>query len=429
VAALREFTDIEAKFKTDLPDIFRTQYEARQLLPEFGDEKPFRFDLLRGQCWVTWRAVDLGWDKELHGKAERYFPDRADRTSHSVERIGKKYQWIAYNELCGYLIDHHWYFSDLADVDVPFDRVDDFDRRDIDPSLWPADQAEVRPDSRIPPLAIFETNFHPQSVGAAIAWTKTSYDLLRPLDIIEAVDANGQRWWATHLWYRDTSYLDKHQTTTAFQTAQAAINMIVLQQTDIDKFVQAARGRNFGNDHMLGGGEVAARFVGENAWDSGILAHASGDQIHLTDNYHGVPYCIPTMRLGTKRGEYDLSSTIDKSITSPNLDLVRAKRMHVEGPRKFAFIQAGGCPIFIDVEVTCPSLDRTIVHATALESVLARQGLCPLWIFWSEKDGGLGSGLHFASRDAQFSRTIFGGCYWRSNGIWETSGLWLIDSN
>ena len=349
--AFQEFADIEARFTARLPPALRHRYEAEQLLPEFGDERPFRFDLSRAQCWVAWRALDLGWDKELHGKAERHFPDRGDRMGHGVERIGKKYQWIAYNELCGYLIDHHWYFSGWGEVATPFDRVDEFDPRDIDPTVWLDDEAVIRPDIRIPPLTIFETDFQAQSIDAAIAWTKTFDDLLRPVEVIEAVDAAGRQWWTTHLWYRDKAYLDKHQTTDAFQTAQAAISMIILRQTDVDKFLRAAHGRNFGNDRMLGGGETAAIFLGEQAWDSGVLASSRSGRINVEDEYHGVPYCVPTVRIDTKRGEYDLSSTIEKSITVPSADLVTAMKLHVEGPKTFAFVAGEANPIFIDVEV------------------------------------------------------------------------------
>ena len=130
---------------------------------------------------MAWRALDLGWSKDLHGQAERYFPDRGDRMGHSVERIGKKYQWIAYNELCGYLIDYHWYFGDWGDTPTPFDRVDPFDSRDIDPSVWLDGSAAASPDSRIPPLSVFATDFQATSVETALAWTRSFDGLLQPL--------------------------------------------------------------------------------------------------------------------------------------------------------------------------------------------------------------------------------------------------------
>ena len=168
-------------------------------------------------------------------------------------------------------------------------------------------------------------------------------------------------------------------------------------------------------------------FFGEHAWDSGVLDSSSENRVRLTEQYQGVPYCVPTVTLSTKRGEYDLSSTIDKSIAALNADLVAAMKLHVEGPKAFAFVTIEGTPVFIDVEATCPDIRRTIVRASSLEVMLEPQGLCPLWIFWSEKDGGLGRGPHFSSRHDQLSLTVFGGCYWHSNGSWRTSGMWLVD--
>ena len=409
---------------------FRRRYVGRKSLPESGDEKPFRFELSRAQSWVAWRALDLGWKKQLHGEAERAFARGASRTEHRVERIGKKYQWIAYNELCGYLIDHHWYFSDWGDHVVPFNRVDDFESRDIDPTTWLNIGDEAKSGAggvSLPTLKAFTTDLKAKNIEESMRWTKTLDDLLNPLEQIEALDMKNQRWWLTHLWYQDNDYLQKLQSENAFRTAQAAINMIIIRRTDLDKFVGAARGRNFGNDRMLTGGETAAIFVGEHSWDSGVISSGRCGKIELTREYSGIPYCLPTVRLTLKRGEYDLSTTIEKYITAPNDDLVGALKMHVEGPKAINFVTTKGQQVFVDSELANVGDNRIVVQAEELERVLAVQGLCPLWVFWSEKDGGLGRGPNYASHHDRASRTVFGGCFWRSDDSWKTSGVWLVD--
>jgi len=54
---------------------------------------------------VTMRVFELGYDAKLHGKFDR-FVSSFDRHNNSIERIGKKYQWIAFYELLARLADN-----------------------------------------------------------------------------------------------------------------------------------------------------------------------------------------------------------------------------------------------------------------------------------------------------------------------------------
>ena len=57
--------------------------------------------------WVAHRAYEMGWNAELfpHDRTKGQFSDRGHG---KIERIGKKYQWIAMYELLGILSDHVW---------------------------------------------------------------------------------------------------------------------------------------------------------------------------------------------------------------------------------------------------------------------------------------------------------------------------------
>ena len=56
---------------------------------------------------ATLRVFELGYDVELHGYYDRNKREVVDRHSHVVERIGKKYQWLAFHELLAKLSDHY----------------------------------------------------------------------------------------------------------------------------------------------------------------------------------------------------------------------------------------------------------------------------------------------------------------------------------
>ena len=65
--------------------------------------------------WLVKRAYDLGFDVNLHGEYDRIAKDWTFRNSDNrIDRIGKKYQWIAFHEIMGILADNYKYEDDYA---------------------------------------------------------------------------------------------------------------------------------------------------------------------------------------------------------------------------------------------------------------------------------------------------------------------------
>jgi hypothetical protein len=101
------------------------------------NEKSRTFDIAKVRRWVAKRAYDFGWTKAL-------FPNESSRhRNHSgerpyVERIGKKYQWIALDELLSRLADNYWIATRYVDSAKKYDNpLDVRFERDIDPTIIP----------------------------------------------------------------------------------------------------------------------------------------------------------------------------------------------------------------------------------------------------------------------------------------------------
>ena len=98
------------------------------------------FDLRIAQRWILKRVYELGWDPKLHSEfdIDVDYEHNQGRDSRKPERIGKKYQWIAFHEFFARVSDHfeflgyNWGNSDTKQVYSgpwkPFER-------DIDPSF------------------------------------------------------------------------------------------------------------------------------------------------------------------------------------------------------------------------------------------------------------------------------------------------------
>lgn len=97
-------------------------------------EKLPRFNLDEMQRWILKRVFDLGWTVERFGDFDRHDIGYHGRDAHKAERIGKKYQWIAYHEFLGYLSDHYQFRHEYKQISIPFNGAWQLGIRDIDPS-------------------------------------------------------------------------------------------------------------------------------------------------------------------------------------------------------------------------------------------------------------------------------------------------------
>lgn len=97
---------------------------------------PPRFDLGLVQRYVLWRVLDLGWTTKSFGHFDRFSVRTVSREPPSAERIGKKYQWIAYHECVALIADNFQYLGRHGGYDtaVEFDGPWQEHLRDIDPS-------------------------------------------------------------------------------------------------------------------------------------------------------------------------------------------------------------------------------------------------------------------------------------------------------
>lgn len=82
----------------------------QQGLP-FEKEREYpRYNLDTIALWILFRVFELGWTKEYFGAYDGNM-DSHYRSATKAERIGKKYQWIAYYEIIAMLSDHYDFFG------------------------------------------------------------------------------------------------------------------------------------------------------------------------------------------------------------------------------------------------------------------------------------------------------------------------------
>lgn len=159
---------------------------------------PPSFDLSTIQRYVLWRVFDLGWTTELFGEFDRFSVGYDGRGASKVERIGKKYQWIAYHEIMALVADNFQYRGryHAGTSEHVYKGPWQINLRDIDPSfILKMDQKETVLDKDSHawwnPNAYDNWNFPAKKLD----WLSRTDDLPQIEDFLSKVcPEDGSRW-------------------------------------------------------------------------------------------------------------------------------------------------------------------------------------------------------------------------------------------
>lgn len=162
--------------------------------------------------WIANRAIEFGWTAERFEEFERSHNLRKGRDSHKAERIGKKYQWIAHQELLARLADNfHPAHESWNPKPMIYEGPWPWYGRDFDPSLPPAERADGQGACKVESgdegwAALASPDM--RRPADAKAWVARTDDLPAAKQMFVAVDLLGRDWVALQrysTWGRDNS--------------------------------------------------------------------------------------------------------------------------------------------------------------------------------------------------------------------------------
>jgi len=176
------------RYKTDAAPYLGIRGKAKP-------KEPPEVDLPGAMRWVAKTAYEIGWTKErFPHDTSRSFDYSRDRPR--IERIGKKYQWIALDDLLCRLADNYWIGSDWGTPAKAYNNPLDIGfERDIDPTiLSPAASPGLTITADIgwgsaPLIAIGETAERDLS-----AWPLKGNRVKSLPSLIRKSDGEGKKW-------------------------------------------------------------------------------------------------------------------------------------------------------------------------------------------------------------------------------------------
>ncbi len=234
--------------------------------------EPPRLQLKQIQHYVLKRVFELGWTEERFEHFDHFVIGYDGREASKAERVGKKYQWIAYHEILAFVSDQFQYQERhrREDGDKKYKGPWQNNLRDIDPSCTLRSPVKNLPMTSRTSVWWGPTQFNTWCVpGAEEEWLLCTSNLPKVEELLCRTNPNdGVQWlvaqsdfkweqqgpaerrsWESdrgQLWYRCTGYL--------------------IRKCDVDEFLQWAEGVDFWEQHMPDTVKNHEMFLGEHAW-------------------------------------------------------------------------------------------------------------------------------------------------------------------
>lgn len=300
------------------------------------------FDLSIAQAFILERVFTLGWNKELHGEYDfritRYEP--VSRTSNKPERIGKKYQWIAYRELLARVSDNFEYVGGITGEGREYKGTWQLsDSRDIDPSCilkktgyegWGIHEKTW--------WFPYEYTTWDEPVGD-VEWLKKTNDLPDFSTLIEVPDHENNKWITLegHYNLEQPTPPEEDKYELERRNMWFSVKSYIVRKDDIDKIYEWAKRQDFWGDWMPKSDDVDV-FLGEFFWSPAFKYfqdpyYGQSGWGKGNDERRGVPcdVLITTTSYFSQKSGYDCSIDEGFRICIPAKEIVQEMNLNWAG--------------------------------------------------------------------------------------------------
>lgn len=394
-----------------------TEEHARRLTEIFASKgndhetrRPPRLGLADIQRYILWRVFNLGWTSEHFGHFDRFIVRDGGREASKAERIGKKYQWIAYHEIMALVSDHFQYREQFREeeADQAYDGPWQDGLRDIDPSCtmrtlqggtsWEGHAAAWWGSTR---YEAWGDGSNPRD------WIVTCDNLPSVEELLTVTDpSNGSQWLNGQGYFnwKQQPPADRESSEVERRELWYICTGYLIRAADAHPFLRWAEGVDFWGRWMPDAAEVYRMFLGEHAWAPAsryFQQHYYGDD-GWTQPSHDCPVKIRTVSLRYLREAGGFDCSVDESYTLrlPVSELVSGLGIRWNG-NGADFIDGAGQIAAQDPTVHAKGPSALLLRKDLLQEFLKREGLAICWAVLGEKrvlSPGLGGPYHPALR-------------------------------
>ncbi|MFV8352614.1 AVAST type 2 anti-phage system protein Avs2 [Flavobacterium sp. XS2P14] len=195
---LREINEMEKLIENSSPDFSLNNYiEFLKNKYERKEQKLSKTNIDQFKFWIIKRTLVLGYNTKTHGNYDDSISNINQNRDFKIERIGKKYQWIALFEILAMIADNYKIYANWSDKQTFFEGPWQIYCRDIDPAFTTRTLEIDDENENINALENInwwdETDYNNWNQNDA-DWVENLHDLPSLKEILEKTDENSTKW-------------------------------------------------------------------------------------------------------------------------------------------------------------------------------------------------------------------------------------------
>jgi hypothetical protein len=259
-------------------EIFDCVVVAYLKKPDKSEDK-HEFDLSIIQRWILKQVFDLGWTKERFDKFDSEVTqyEYHGRSERKPERIGKKYQWIAYHEVLARVSDNFIYKGDRWDGHLElYQGPWQVFTRDIDPSCLIKSTASGIWNNHNHTWWFPVIYNHWEEIIDAKEWIERTDDLPNVQPLINVVNpADGSEWLSLDARYewKPPVPIGEEREGNLSRTLWYILRSSLVRKEDMEEIYDWAQQRYCVGNFMPESQSIYRVFLGEFHWGPAYLFH------------------------------------------------------------------------------------------------------------------------------------------------------------
>jgi hypothetical protein len=356
-------------------------------------KNPPRFDLSHIQRYILWRVFDLGWTTEKFGQFDRFTIGFHGRDAQKAERIGKKYQWIAYHEIMAFVSDNFQYYESFNRDEIDHTYVGPWQihMRDIDPSC----------------IARSSPNKSHRNERSPVWWAPVMYDgwdappnpreWIQRDDNLPAVTnllrvenpKNGSYWlnlYGIFTWNQPTPP-DYSSTEVERREIWYTVTGFLIHKEDTHAFLEWAKSVDL-LGHLIPQLSDQRIMLGEYGWAPAYQYYQS-EYFGICgwappDRDCSIKLLIAASRYASGTNGFDCSTEENDTVRLPAIDIIKSLGLKWDGSRG-DFVDSSGNLAALDPTEEPEDPACLLVREDLMREYLARENLTICWIINGEK--------------------------------------------
>lgn len=389
-----------------LRDVLRPErlVEVDEILQQESESRVVsapRFDPELIKRYVLWRVFDLGWTTERFGRFDQFVNGNNGREASKVERIGKKYQWIAYHEILASIADHQQYvgwFGENEGVQWYSGPWQEH-LRDLDPSCTlRALPGGTSWGSHFPSWwARWQCESWDEDLSHR-DWIRRDDNIPTVPDLLSVeFPSDGTRWLnldGSFLW-RQGHPADVNPSDADRRECYISCTAYFVRAEDCDAFMQWAKTVDYWGRWMPEPAEMHRLFLGEFMWSPAFRDFIQSYDVNdgWTKPGQGCPVEIQaaTLHYSTESGTFDCSVDDSFTLRLPSQHFTEGLGLKWSGVGA-DYVDSGGNLAAFDPTAHEAGPSALLVREDVLRQYLQDEGLALCWIIIGERQVLQGAG-------------------------------------